>query len=85
MNEEGINITICMGSSCFSRGNKKTLRVIQDYLKETGRLQQVTFQGSHCFGNCEFGPMLQINDLLYNQVTDGNVVKILEEYFERYR
>ena len=26
------NITICMGSSCFSRGNNRNIEVIQDYL-----------------------------------------------------
>ncbi|NLM91337.1 MAG: (2Fe-2S) ferredoxin domain-containing protein [Bacteroidales bacterium] len=82
MDGQGITITICMGSSCFSRGNKKTLQVIQDYLKETGRLSDVTFQGSHCFGNCEFGPMLKINEAQFNQVTEANVISILEQYFE---
>lgn len=82
MEEQGITITICMGSSCFSRGNKKTLQAIQGYLRETGRLQQVSFLGSHCFGNCEFGPMLKINDIQFNQVTEINVVNILEQFFE---
>ena len=69
-----------MGSSCFSRGNKKTLKLIQEYLRETGQLEKVIFQGSHCFGNCEFGPMLKINDVQFEQVTDDNVIPILERF-----
>jgi NADH:ubiquinone oxidoreductase subunit E len=84
MDGQGITITICMGSSCFSRGNKKTLQVIQNYLRETGRLELVTFQGSHCFGTCEFGPMIKINDIQFNQVTEGNVINILEQFFENH-
>ena len=56
--------------------------MIQEYLKETGRLDQVTFQGSHCFGNCEFGPMLKINDAPFDQVNENNVISILERFFE---
>jgi NADH:ubiquinone oxidoreductase subunit E len=82
MEEQGIEITICMGSSCFSRGNKKTLQTIQDYLRETGRIHQVTFKGSHCFGNCEHGPMLKINETLFNHVTEGNAITILDQFFE---
>ncbi len=26
-------IVICLGSSCFARGNKQTVKIIQDYLK----------------------------------------------------
>ena len=25
-------ITICMGSSCFARGNKRNLKIIEEYL-----------------------------------------------------
>jgi NADH:ubiquinone oxidoreductase subunit E len=31
--EEKINITICLGSSCFARGNNKNLEFVQEYLK----------------------------------------------------
>lgn len=81
MENEGVEITICMGSSCFSRGNKKTLQAIQEYLKETGRLDQVTFKGSHCFGDCENGPMLKINEQVYQQVTQSSVAGILDQFF----
>jgi len=82
MEGQTIEITLCMGSSCFSRGNKKTLHFIQDYLRETGRLNQVTFKGSHCFGHCEHGPMLKINETQFNHVTENNVVNILDQFFE---
>lgn len=82
MEEQQVEITICMGSSCFSRGNKKTLQIIQDYLKETGRIDQVTFKGSHCFGNCENGPVLKLNQTQFSQVTEINIITILDQFFE---
>lgn len=82
MEDRGIEITICMGSSCFSRGNRKNLQIVQDYLRETGRLGQVTFKGSHCFGQCEHGPMLKINENQYNHVSINNVFTIIDRFFE---
>ena len=29
-------IVICMGSSCFARGNEVNLRIIEDFLRENG-------------------------------------------------
>lgn len=82
MEEPVLEITICMGSSCFSRGNKKTLPAIMDYLRETGRTRRVIFKGSHCLGKCVEGPLLKINDNLFCQVTESNVIEFLDAFFE---
>jgi NADH:ubiquinone oxidoreductase subunit E len=71
-------ITICMGSSCFSRGNKKALPAIQEYLKGRGLEGHVVFKGSHCFGKCELGPVLHINGVEYRQVNPGQLPAILD-------
>ena len=31
-----LNITVCMGSSCFARGNASNLEFIENYIKENG-------------------------------------------------
>ena len=31
-----LNITVCMGSSCFARGNQENLAYIEEYIKEHG-------------------------------------------------
>jgi len=82
MENHEIEITICMGSSCFSRGNKKTLEIIKEFLKETERYDMVTFKGAHCFGNCENGPVLKINDTVYTKVSDDSLENILENFFQ---
>jgi NADH:ubiquinone oxidoreductase subunit E len=76
-------IVICMGSSCFSRGNRKTLPYIKEFLKERNIQAQVLFKGSHCFGSCERGPMLQINGKVFEQVDPNQVGSILEAFFEK--
>ncbi len=71
-------IKICMGSSCFSRGNRLTLQVIQSYLKEHQLENEVILKGNHCFGDCNDGPLLLIGSEEYKQVTGDSILEILE-------
>ena len=71
-------IKICMGSSCFSRGNRLTLQVIQLYLKEHHLENEVILKGNHCFGDCNDGPLLKIGPKVYKQVTGDSILEILE-------
>lgn len=74
-------IKICMGSSCFSRGNRYTLQVIQKYLKEHGLERDVILKGNHCFGECNAGPSVKVGARMYEQVTKENILEILEKEF----
>ena len=68
-----------MGSSCFSRGNRGTLQLIQQYLKDHHLEKDVILKGNHCFGNCNSGPLLKIGNSLYEKVSQENVIEILEK------
>lgn len=81
MDARPMEIVICMGSSCFSRGNKHALPLIQEYLRDKGLDGQVVFKGSHCFGKCDQGPVLHINGVEYRQVDPGNLSAILDQVF----
>lgn len=74
-------IVICMGSSCFSRGNKGGVSIIKQYLEEKGLRDKVVFRGAHCFGICESGPVLQIGDKKYTQVSAGQITDLLDQHF----
>jgi NADH:ubiquinone oxidoreductase subunit E len=54
-------ITLCMGSSCFSRGNGKSLPYIQRFLKENRLDTRVTLRGCRCGGCCSDGPNIWVN------------------------
>ena len=77
-----IVIEICMGSSCFSRGNGKTLQAIQHYLKENQLESDVVLKGNHCFSDCSKGPVVKIGDKMYEQVDTVNILDILEDNFK---
>jgi NADH:ubiquinone oxidoreductase subunit E len=72
-------IVICLGSSCFARGNKSLLKIVQRYINQHGLGDKVFFKGDHCFGNCSIGPNLKIGGKEYHEVTEDTIHHILSE------
>ncbi len=72
-------IMLCMGSSCFARGNKKMYALINEYLIKNKLKEKVEFLGNHCLGNCSNGPNLKINDVIFENISQENIVEILDK------
>lgn len=70
-------ITVCMGSSCFARGNDKNLEFIENYIKENGLNAQIELSGTRCEGKCATGPNIIINGVEYHEVDEEKLVKLL--------
>lgn len=79
MSNKEFEITICLGSSCFSRGNGTNLNMIKDYLKRNKLEDKVTFKGELCTGNCQNGPIIKINDKTFSKVSESNIENLLNE------
>lgn len=76
-------ITICLGSSCFSRGNNKNLEVIQEYVKTENLEAEINFKGQLCSERCHIGPVLIIDNKIYNEVTKDKLIEILDSEFKK--
>ena len=63
-----IEMHICMGSSCFSRGNRDVVNYIRDYLKRNHLEDRIVFKGARCMNLCSNGPNLKINDRIIEGV-----------------
>jgi NADH:ubiquinone oxidoreductase subunit E len=72
-------IIICLGSSCFSRGNKNLLKIIQRFVAHHGLTEKIFFRGDHCFGECSEGPNIKIGGKMFNHVSEDNLQQILKE------
>lgn len=70
---------ICLGSSCFSRGNKEVVLFIKEYLKSNHLEDRVVFKGARCMGLCSNGPNLTINGEAVEGVTLAKIEGILEK------
>ncbi|MDA3890271.1 MAG: (2Fe-2S) ferredoxin domain-containing protein [Salinivirgaceae bacterium] len=79
---EKTEITICLGSSCFARGNKKTVAAIQTYIEEHNLAEKVNLRGGHCFGNCDKGPTIKINKKFFENIDPANIIDILASEIE---
>jgi len=69
---------ICLGSSCFSRGNKDVVMFIKEYLRKHHLEDKVIFKGARCMGNCSNGPNLTINGKIIEGVTLAGAEGILD-------
>ncbi len=70
-------IVVCMGSSCFSRGNNKNLEVIKDYIRRNNLNCSVNVSGNLCEDKCSKGPNVKINERLYSEVEPNMLLEIL--------
>lgn len=69
-------IEICMGSSCFARGNKNNLKIIEAYL-EKNRIN-CALRGRGCVGKCRSGPNLSIDGENFERVDSESLIDLLD-------
>ncbi len=76
-------ITICIGSSCFSRGNERNVEVVQKFLEENNLKDEidVELEGSLCQGRCADGPIILVDDKVYTKVDSGVMLDIMKKLF----
>lgn len=70
------SIIICMGSSCFARGNKYNLKLIEKYLEE--HKLECSLAGRGCAGNCCNGPNLVIDGEKFERVDPESLIDLLD-------
>jgi len=75
-------VVICLGSSCFARGNKQLVKIVSDYLRDRNLLNEVRFHGERCFGQCAVGPSLKLDGILKERLDEESVIVVLDEFFE---
>lgn len=73
-----IQIKICLGSSCFSRGSSEMVKMVQKYIRDKNISNKVAFMGDHCTGNCCLGPNIRIDGKIFNEITVTNITDILD-------
>lgn len=76
-------ITICMGSSCFARGNEKNLAVIEKFMNDRGLQDEIDLElgCSLCKERCSSGPNITVDGKEYHSVDTGMMYEILKELF----
>jgi NADH:ubiquinone oxidoreductase subunit E len=74
-----IELVVCMGSACFSRGNTRTLELIQGYLAEHDLERQVQVTGTLCQDRCRQGPNITLQGECFCGMEPHAILELLEE------
>ena len=77
-----LKIKLCMGSSCFSRGNNETLVVLEQFIEENELTDKVELEGKLCMNACSKGPSLTINDKKYEGVQADCIADLLRHHLK---
>ncbi len=70
-------IVLCMGSSCFTRGNNRNVDIIKKYVKDENIPAEI--EGALCEDECRSGPHVSINGEKISGVTEDNILEVLRE------
>lgn len=81
--EKKVTVELCMGSSCFARGNSLALSDLESYIEDNNLGEKVELVGHLCLGKCNSGPHVMINCVEYSAVSSDCVIDLLEKELER--
>jgi NADH:ubiquinone oxidoreductase subunit E len=74
-----VEIVVCLGSSCFARGNSENLAIINQHVKTHGLNASVRLIGKLCQDQCKQGPNLTIGGEFYHGVTAARLRELLQQ------
>lgn len=75
-----ISVEICMGSSCFVRGNSQALKYLETYIREQDLQDRCRLKGRLCVNECSSGPVLIIDGQRYQGVHPECAVDLLKTH-----
>jgi len=78
-----ILIQVCSGANCAVNGSFAVVREIENYFKIKASDEsnpKIKLEEISCLGQCGEGPIMVINDKVYNNVTKSSVHGILEKW-----
>ena len=61
-----INVTICIGSSCYLKGSRDVIAILERLMALHNVGDKVTLVGSFCMGHCTEGVCVKIDDQLFS-------------------
>jgi biotin synthase len=74
-----LQITVCMGSSCFSRGNDgRVIETLRQCASAAGRIPEIS--GHLCEDQCTCGPHITIEGTLYSNVQPSCIPELLKHH-----
>jgi biotin synthase len=77
-----LRVAICMGSSCFSRGNRLAVGALKDFIQRNKLSDRVELEGHLCEGQCKEGPNVKIGAEPCRRLQPEEVITRLRREFK---
>ena len=77
--DSAVEVVVCLGSSCFARGNSQNLGAIESYLQNHQLGSSVRVAGCLCQDECKSGPNLIVRGEHVHEVTATRLREILPQ------
>ncbi|MDR3110221.1 MAG: [FeFe] hydrogenase, group A [Planctomycetaceae bacterium] len=74
-----LQISVCVGTSCFIRGSQALLQKIVEYLLDNELSHIVSVDATFCTENCDRGPTVCVGEQMIFKATIEDVVKVIKE------
>ncbi len=78
MVKPNVEITICLGSSCFSRGNNQNVSVVERLVSAAGSACRMV--GQLCQDDCRNGPNIIINGQAFHNMRPTSLDALLKHH-----
>jgi NADH-quinone oxidoreductase subunit G len=73
-----VNVTVCVGTSCFLRGSQDLLKALLAYVERRQLAGQVNVKATFCHERCDRGPTVGINSTFIEKCTLERAVGAVE-------
>lgn len=80
---EPVEIVICLGSSCFARGNSQNLAAIEEFVDSHGLKASIRISGKLCQDECTQGPNVTVAGETHHEVTPAKLRQLLQQFGKR--
>jgi NADH-quinone oxidoreductase subunit G len=74
-----VDVSVCLGTSCFLRGSESLLRGLTRHAEENHLENLVDIRGHFCFEKCDCGPSVTVNGTHMEQCTIERALEAVEE------
>lgn len=81
MPEETLKVTICMGSSCFARGNNLLINKIKELIGKYNLQDRVELSATLCQNCCREGPNIRLNGTQYSGMNEARLEQAVKDFF----
>ena len=75
-----LKLEICMGSSCYSRGNSESLDMVENYIRKRKLENIISLSGKLCLCSCSGGPNIIVNGNMHRNCRPECVIDLIAHY-----